>query len=204
MNKYRSILLMILIIISTNAYCKNCGVKDSVFCNLKMNKIEELSFRMSYFTRPKRWDYGYVHLDGCLKEGKLSLYLLELKRTSEAEKAIWVKYPIKLSTEGENSLLKKIDALFVSKTVQPVLSIIERNSFIYEDRNILQIITKKKGIYERNDYEFQDYSQKQINETEDVVYSPQMITLFKTIEDIIKTKVEELQVITIKDNGKNI
>ena len=83
--------------------------------------------------------------------------------------------------------------------MQPVLSIIERNSLIYEDRNILQIITKKKGIYERNDYEFQDYSQKQINETEDVVYSPQMIKLFKTIEEIIKTKVEELRDFKVVD-----
>ena len=63
MNKYRSILLMILIIISANAYCQNYSVKDSVFCNLKMNKIEELSFRMFYFTRPKVWDYGHVYLE---------------------------------------------------------------------------------------------------------------------------------------------
>ena len=199
MNKYRSILLMILIIISANAYCQNYSVKDSVFCNLKMNKIEELSFRMFYFTRPKVWDYGHVYLEGSLKKGEFVVCLFDLEASPKTEKNIWVKYPIKLSTEGENSLIKQIDALFISKTVQPVLSIIERNSLIYEDRNILQIITKKKGIYERNDYEFQDYSQKQINETEDVVYSPQMIKLFKTIEDIIKIKVKELRDVKVVD-----
>ena len=85
MNKYRSLLLMVLIIISANAYCQNCSLKDSAFCNLKMNKIKELSFRMHYFTRPKVWDYGHVYLEGSLKKGEFRVYLFDQKSSPKTE-----------------------------------------------------------------------------------------------------------------------
>ena len=180
-------ILVIMMSIASSAYCQNNCFRDSIVGHFREQRIKEVSFDICYSTRDKIQEYGYVFLKGNIKHGSLKLSLEELKETRKS-KLKWVRHSFETTLNLENSLIRLVDSLFVTKNIPVIQKMEGRDLIEYGDKNKIRVWIKQRGKNEKYEFFFEDYFQTQVIFDSIVTYSSQMISLLKLLERIMYTK----------------
>lgn len=196
MSKQRFMQLCILMSIAFHMYAQGDCQQVSLFEIFQKEQVKDVSFAMYYHTRTMNYKYGYIYLKGCVKHGSTRLCINELQ-DSNRKKTKWTKHYFKTSVAMENSLIKLIDSLFISKRVTPILKKERLDVMRYDEQNCLQIKIKHKKEYEKYDFYFGDYLQTQITSDVEVTYSPQMIKLLRLMEIIVNNELVRIKEIKL-------
>ena len=195
MSKLRLLILLFLMSMIHSMYAQKRCLRDSLFENLQKERINSFSFAMYYNTRTMRRKYGYVNLKGRIKHGSIQLCLNKLQETN-MEKTKWVHHSFNAPVCLEDSLIRLIHLLFISEKIPAIRKMEWNETLLYEDMNCFRIKFKRKGREETLEYLFSDYSQQQIISDKTILYSPNMIELFKLIDNIIRNEVISLPTTT--------
>lgn len=193
MSKLRFMLFCVLMSMVSNMYAQGDCLQASLVEIFQKEQVKDVSFAMYYHTRTMNHKFGDIYLKGRVKHGSTRLCINELQDSYRKTK--WIKYYFKPSIAMEDSLMKLIDSLFLSKSVPPILKKEELDMIRYDEQNCFQVKIKHKKEYEKYDFYFGDYLQTQIASDIRVTYSPQMIKLLRLIENIVE---KELSI--IKEN----
>jgi hypothetical protein len=179
--------------ITSSAYCQNIYFRDSVVGHFREQRIKEVSFDIWYSTRDKIQEYGNVSLKGKIKHGCLKLSLEELKETRNSKLRL-VRHSFETTPNLENSIIRLVDSLFVTKNI-PVIQKTERRDMIeYGDKNKIRVWMKQRGKSEKFEFFFEDYFQTQVIFDSIVTYSSQMISLLKLLEMVLTLESQKGQI----------
>ena len=183
MSKLRFMLFSILFSMETNIYAQGDCQQASLVDIFQKERIKDVSFAMYYHTRTMNHKFGNVYFKGCAKHGSIKLCINELQESNRG-KPKWIKHYFKAPVTMEDSLIKLIDSLFLSKRIPPILKKEKLGIMRYDEQNYFQIKIKHKKEYEKYDFYFGDYVQTQTISDARVTYSPQMIKLLSLIENL--------------------
>ena len=189
-------ILVIMMSITSSAYCQNICFRDSVVGHFREQRIKEVSFDIWYSTRDKIQEYGNVSLKGKIKHGCLKLSLEELKETRNSKLRL-VRHSFETTPNLENSIIRLVDSLFVTKNI-PVIQKTERRDMIeYGDKNKIRVWMKQRGKSEKFEFFFEDYFQTQVIFDSIVTYSSQMISLLKLLEMVLTLESQKGQFVPL-------